>query len=330
MPERNPDRICAAFVDMGTTNTRAWLMCGNQVIAETTQSTGIRDAARQGQSAIRECLSRVVRTLQNHPAAASKQPGYLVGAGMIGSNLGLVEVPYIHPPAGLEDLAAAARWYHFPEVLDVPVLLAPGIRSGPPDPAVDSISQMDVMRGEETLCAGLLAIGAIAAPTVVINLGSHWKAIQIGHDKKIQSSSTSLSGELLHVVQSHTILAGSVARERPQKFSWEWIQAGMREQRRSGVGRGLFCTRLLHLASQGSPEDRLAFVAGALIASDLDSLLARGILAQHAQIAVVGHAAISAAWQMALSQADITATIISPEQAQTALLEALMHILVQA
>jgi len=92
----------------------------------------------------------------------------------------------------------------------------------------------------------------------------------------------------------------------------------------------LFCTRLLDLAGRGNAEDRLAFVIGALIASDLDSLLTRGLITRQTQLALVGHTAMSEAWHMVLSQADITATIISNEQAERALLEGLHRILIGA
>lgn len=326
------DCFCAVYVDMGTTNTRAWLMHANQIIAATTESTGIRDAAREGQSVILECLRRVITKLRAFSSCTSEysQPGYVVGVGMIGSNLGLAEVPYVSPPVTLAQLSAGARWYRFPDLSNLPLLLAPGVRSGPQTSTVGSISQTDVMRGEETLCAGLLSTGAILAPVTVMNLGSHWKAIQIDPHGRIQASETSLSGELLHALQCHTVLAGSVARKRPRRFKREWIEAGMSEHRRSGLGRALFCTRLLDLAREGSTEDRLAFVVGALIASDLDSLLARGAIGRQAQLALVGHTALAEAWQIVLSQADISAHIISAEQAEIALLEAMHRILIAA
>lgn len=324
--------ICAVYVDMGTTNTRAWLMQGSHILASESESTGIRDAARDGPQAVRDCLRRLIAKVPNDPALDSAQlhPKYVVAAGMIGSNLGLAEIPYIHPPAAIDDLTASSQWHHFPDVSDLPVLLVPGIRSGPGDARIESINQVDVMRGEETLCAGLIATGAIAPPAIVLNLGSHWKAIQLDHKGRIQSSVTSLSGELLHAVQLHTVLAGSVPRERPQRLSSEWLEAGMSKQRQSGLARALFCIRLLDLENQGSPEDRFAFAVGAFIASDLDGLLARGVFAPNVRVALVGHLAISDAWKAALSQAQITATIIPQEQAESALLEALRRILVGA
>src|SRR5260370_41972500 len=49
----NPHRdvrphVSAIYVDMGTTNTRGWLMCGGQMIARFNRPAGVRDTARDG------------------------------------------------------------------------------------------------------------------------------------------------------------------------------------------------------------------------------------------------------------------------------------------
>jgi len=329
---RGRENVRAVYVDMGTTNTRVWLMCGDRIVASANELIGIRDSARDGSGAIRKGLRELITKAchETQRSGECSSPQYIVAAGMIGSNLGLTEVPHIRPSGGIDELTAAARWHHFPDVSDLPFLLVPGVRSGPANATTDSINDVDVMRGEETLCAGLAALGMIQPPAIVLNLGSHWKAIQLDPDGRIQSSVTSLSGELLHAVQLHTVLAGSLSREKPERLSSKWVEAGMKEQRGSGLARSLFCARLLDLANQGSREDRLAFVVGAFIASDLDALLARSTLGPHTSVALVGHSAISEAWQTALSEKQISATIITQKQAETALLEALRRILVGA
>jgi 2-dehydro-3-deoxygalactonokinase len=326
------DTLHALYVDMGTTNTRLWLMCGDRMLASASELIGIRDAAKNGNAAIRKGLRELIAKA-HHEAQRNGEactPQYIVASGMIGSNLGLAEVPHIKSPAGIEELTAAARWYHFSNVSDVPVLLIPGVRCGPSHVTAEAVNEVDVMRGEETLCAGLVALGLVKPPGTVLNLGSHWKAIQLDHDGRIESSVTSLSGELLHAVQRYTVLVGSVASERPERLSAQWIEAGMKEQRTSGLARALFCIRLLDLAHQGNAEDRLAFAVGAFIAADLDALIARGVIAPRSTVALVGHSAVSEAWRTALCQKKIAATIITQEQAETALLEAMRHILAGA
>lgn len=329
---RDRGNLCAVYVDMGTTNTRVWITCRDRIVANSSGLIGIRDAARDDGRGIRRGLGELITKMcqEAERSADPCRPECIVAAGMISSNLGFAVVPHIQPPAGIDELAVAARWHHFPEVSNLPMLLVPGVRSGPANATTASINQVDVMRGEETLCSGLAALGMIKPPAIVLNLGSHWKAVQLDRDGRIQSSFTSLSGELIHAVQSHTVLAGSVPKERPARLPSEWVKAGMREQRQSGLARALFCTRLLDLEHRGNPEDRFAFVVGAFIASDLDVLLARGILTPPARVALVGHFAISEAWQIALSQLQVAAALISQEQAEAALLEALRRILIEA
>jgi 2-dehydro-3-deoxygalactonokinase len=326
-PESTP---CAIYVDMGTTNTRGWLMRGSQVVASAREATGVRTAARSGSNGIiRETLREIVSRLRNdavgleHPSS----PTCIVGAGMITSSLGLLELPHIRPPAGLEDLQTAAKWHSCPEISDFPILLVPGVRCGPELASVTSIHELDVMRGEETLCAGLVASRTVNRLDVVMNLGSHWKAIRLNEQGKIIGSLTSLSGELIHAAQQNTILAGSVAQDWPTNFCEKWIHLGMTEQRRSGLSRTAFCTRLLDLEQQGTPADRLAFLVGAFIASDLDALLAGKVFHSRSRVGIVGSQAVAEAWQSALQTSEIQSVVITQKQTEDAFLTALRLIL---
>jgi 2-dehydro-3-deoxygalactonokinase len=327
------DDLCAVYVDMGTTNTRAWLMRREEVIARASRATGVRDVARDGNrpvihSFLRDLIAELKAVAMK--AQPSATPACIAGSGMITSSLGLAEVPHIQAPAGMKELVAAARWYHFPEISELPVLLVPGVRTGAANSGPGSIQDMDVMRGEETLCAGLIALRLLTTPSVVVNLGSHWKAIRLDEEGKILFSVTSLSGELIHTAQSQTILASSVSNTRPTQLSQDWIEAGMREQRRSGLARALFCIRLLDLAKQGTHEERLSFLVGAVIASDLDALRSRRVLDPAIPVAIVGHEGIAKAWFGCLAGAGVSANVIAPHQSDRALLSALHTIALQA
>jgi 2-dehydro-3-deoxygalactonokinase len=327
------ENLCALYVDMGTTNTRAWLMRGDEVISAANRAVGVRDAARDGldalvQNVLRDLIVEV--TAKAEEVSAGCKPTYIAASGMITSSLGLAEVPHIQAPAGIQELAVAARWYRFPNVSDLPFLLVPGVHSGPANPTLDSVHECDVMRGEETLCAGLAALQIVQLHAVVLNLGSHWKAIRLDGDGRVRSSVTSLSGELIHVLQTQTILAGSVPNGRPANLSREWVDAAMREQRKLGLSRALFSVRLLDLAKQGTPEERLAFLVGAVVAADLDALLAHGVLQATIPVAVIGHQAIAETWVRCLSQASVSARLIPCDQVELALLTALRRILQEA
>src|SRR5260370_26758116 len=136
-------------------------------------------------------------------------------------------------------------------------------------------------------------------------------------------SIAALSGELIHGDQTQTILASSGPQERATTISEPWKAAGMKEQRRSGLARALFSVRLLGLAGQGTPEDRLSFLIGAFIASDMDALISRGVLSHDTPVVIVGSAALSAAWRSALAAMSVPATVLSVSETEDALLTGL-------
>src|ERR1700682_6009726 len=331
--EAKSDEVCAIYVDMGTTNTSGWLMRGSEIISRASKPVGVRDTARERSPAkIKTALKELVTALRMLAGDASRLcvPVCVAASGMIGSPLGLVEIPHVQAPASLTELAASSRWGDFPEVAALPILLVPGVRSGPPQPRINLIQEADVMRGEEALSVGLLALGLAKPPAVVLNLGSHWKAIQLGGQGQIESSVTSLSGELIHAAQTQTILASAVVNKRATTIDEHWMEAGMNEQRRSGLPRALFCVRLLELANEGTPEDRLSFLIGAFIAVDLDALISRGVLARDSQVAIVGAAALAEAWRYALTQRSISAIVLTAAEAEQALLTGLRCMLMHA
>ena len=332
MPSRSEsaEHLSAVYVDMGTTNTRAWLMEGSRMIARESAPVGIRDSARENSAkVVRQALHGLIARL-NCANSAHSRPTYVAASGMISSSLGLAEVQHVIAPAGLDELSAAAQWHRFDDISDLPILLVPGVRCGPANPKTEQIDAVDVMRGEETLCTGLVALNLVRGSAVILNLGSHWKAIQLDEAGRVRSSITSVSGELIQAAQRDTILASSVAAGWPDQLSPQWLKSGMDLARQSGLARALFCARLLDLAHEGSPEDRLAFVVGAFIASDLDALRRRSALHPLHEVGIIGHKVLAEAWQFAFSDAGIPSSTIDSATVENAFLTGLRLILEKA
>lgn len=319
--------FCAIYIDTGTTNSRVWLMHGEEVLARADAQIGVRDSAKDGSPArLHAALRDLIATVRAEAASAKPAcvPACVIAAGMITSSLGLADVPHIAAPAGLAELAAATKVHHFPEVTDLPVLLVPGVHSGQKPCDLTMVGEADLMRGEETMCAGLLMLGTVTPPATILNLGSHWKAIRLDAAGRIAGSITSLSGEMIHTTQTQTILAGAVAHGRPEEIDRQWLAAGLERQRQSGLARALFGVRLLEQSAQGTPRRRLAFLIGAFIAADLDALQRAGVLAE--TVFLTGGGALAEAWQWALAQARISASVITIEQSESAFLAGLRHI----
>ncbi|HSE20824.1 MAG TPA: 2-dehydro-3-deoxygalactonokinase [Pyrinomonadaceae bacterium] len=311
-------------VDMGTTNTRVWLLCGDQIVASSKQAAGVRVSAREGstgkvKSVLQEMILEVLES-----AGDVHQADSIAAAGMITSSLGLKEIPHVLAPAGLSELADAAQWHYFREISNLPFLLVPGVRT-----ATDNNSTLDVMRGEETLCVGLVESDFIESHSVVLNLGSHWKAIEVDGRGRICSSVTSLSGELIDAARNQTVLASSLPHQFPQELGWKWVERGMSEARLTNLPQTLFRIRLLELDKEGSAEERLAFLVGALVATDLDALIARGVF-RNKQIVLMGNRAIGECWRRALEQKSINSLLLSAEETDRAFLKGLQQVVTQA
>jgi 2-dehydro-3-deoxygalactonokinase len=323
MMNEQAGETCLVCVDAGTTNTRVWLTAGGRVIARARAGVGVRDTARDGSSerlrdALRELIGLVRGDARDQGFAQS--PECVIAAGMITSPLGLAEVSHVPTPAGLKELAAATRQHSFPEITDLPILLIPGARSGPRQCDPETAGTTDVMRGEETLLIGLHALDLIAPRSTLLNLGSHWKVIEFDARARIASSVTSMTGELIHTAQTQTILAGSVPQARPNVIDQTWFEAGMREQRRSGLARALFCVRLLEQGSDGSAEQRLSFLIGAFLASDMDAMVSRGLFDSAGKVVIAGGGVIAEAWRRALTQNSMRAIALNDSEVENALL----------
>src|SRR5262249_13266789 len=135
MTDRPPGRAVAETwaiaLDGGTTNTRARLMKGGRVVATSRRAVGVRDTvlgaapassppasassvpgqphrARRVQ-AVGEVVAEVGRDLAPSPGpgGAVGPVEFLIAAGMLSSEVGLLAVPHLPAPASLEDLTRA-------------------------------------------------------------------------------------------------------------------------------------------------------------------------------------------------------------------------------
>jgi len=317
------DTTALIAIDGGSTNTRVWLLRKGQVLARASAMVGVRATARAGSpdtlhAALRQMISQV------RAEQPGVKPSLVVAAGMITSALGLAEVPHVPAPASVEDLANGVRRSSFKDIADLPFWLFPGVRCG--DLASEDLSQTDVMRGEETLCVGLLADERRKPPLTLLNLGSHWKLIQVDEAGRIARSRTTLTGELIHATQANTILTSGLPRVKLERLDDGWCEQGMKEMQRSGLARALFCVRLLEMQGRGTPEQRMSFLIGAYVAAERPALFQTGFLTAESPVLLAGADAVAAAWQRALTLAGIRARALAEGEIASAFLSGICRL----
>ena len=295
--------MASIYLDIGSTNSRAWLVERGSILDSARCTTGVRDTVITGSA---EAVRSAVRDLVGQ-LSLKESPARILAAGMITSSIGLAEVPHVAAPAGVRDLAAAVGRLDAPELTSAPILLVPGVRTSGNDAL-----RGDVMRGEETLVLGLLASGSIQTSDLVLNAGSHWKLVMLDDQGRIARSITSLGGETLHAVRSATILGASLPPDVGE-LAPEWLARGASAAAEHGLLRAFFGVRLLALAGGTTASERNAFFVGAAVGHDLEALSHSGEFHAACRVLVTGHPALAGAWAHLLASRGIPSEAATPD-----------------
>ena len=153
-------------IDSGTTNTRAWVLRGEEVLGRGRAAAGVRDTARTGSDEFLKDGVRRALAAALEESSLSEAPRAAVAAGMITSELGLAEVPHLEAPVGWENLSEAVERVEFPDLGGLAVHFVRGVRSGPESPSAETATTADIIRGEETEIFGALEMLSLSGPLV--------------------------------------------------------------------------------------------------------------------------------------------------------------------
>jgi len=271
--------------DWGTTNRRAYLVSGEgRCVDEMEDGKGVLSVPAGG---FGNSVDEIRQRLGDRP---------LLLAGMVGSNRGWVEAPYVPCPAGIEEIADALAW---PEERTA---IVPGVsfRNG---------EDADVMRGEETQILGALAAGLIPPDALVCHPGTHNKWVRL-EGGRITRFTTVMTGELFNLLKEHSILADQLRDRSEPNASFE------RGVRKSLVGAAitseLFTIRAKSALGE-SGSDGSSYASGLLIGADIGAGLA--LAETGARPILIGRPDLTRLYAAALSIAGREAVELDGEEA---------------
>jgi 2-dehydro-3-deoxygalactonokinase len=272
--------------DWGTTNRRAYLLdAGGVCIGEFEDDKGIMSVAKGG---FGEAVAEIRARLGDHP---------LLLAGMVGSNRGWIEAPYVPCPAGLRDLAAALVW---PE--EGRTAIVPGVSFVDPDEA-------DVMRGEEVQLLGAYAAGIVPADSLVCHPGTHnkWARLRGG---RIERFRTVMTGEIFNLLRESSILSDLLSG--PAELGHAFEQGVKRGLADECLPAELFKIRARVLLGEAKAEDAASFGSGLLIGTDVRAGLREG---DDGEVVVMGRPELTRLYAEALRIAGRQAREVDGERA---------------
>jgi 2-dehydro-3-deoxygalactonokinase len=177
-------------VDWGTSRLRAWAIgVDGSIRAEARSDDGMAGLATE---AFEPALLRLIEDW------LGAEPVPILACGMVGAKQGWQEAPYASVPAKPRELVPMPLAHAKDRRLQVSVV--PGLSQKTPP---------DVMRGEETQIAGILALepnfdGVLCLP------GTHTKWVRISAEEVV-SFQTVMTGELFDLLANDSVLRHSVA-----------------------------------------------------------------------------------------------------------------------
>lgn len=243
------------LIDGGTTNTRVIRSDGKHFSLCASAHVGAGNNAH---------LAAFVRKAL---AANGSEGDIVLASGMIGSKLGLCEIPHLPTPAGISELHDGIRKVLLPEISPLAIHFIPGVKN-----ASERLQNTDVMRGEETELYGLCENAE--ADALYLLPGTHTKGIRTDETGRISDFCTYLSGELISALHKSTILGNSF--EFYEETDPDFLCQGYELCENAGINRALFKGRVLDTAFGCSSKQVYSFLLGAVLHDEIKNLVAFG------------------------------------------------------
>ena len=271
-------------VDWGTTNRRAYLIdSAGKRTDEFEDGKGVLSVPPGG---FPDAVAEIRQRLGDKP---------LLLAGMVGSNRGWKEAPYVPCPASLDDLAAKLVWVGDREAL------VPGV-------SYVGDERADVMRGEEVQLLGAVAAGTVGADGLVCHPGTHNKWTMLRHGR-IHDFRTVMTGELFSLLKEHSILADLLKGEVAPNDAFR--EATRHAIYNESLPADLFTVRARVLLGKARKEDAASWTSGLLIGTDVRIGLTTPTAAE---IVIMGRPELTRLYAAAIEQAGRPAIEIDGEE----------------
>ncbi len=254
-------------VDGGTTNTRLTLVKAYNIIDTVKINIGARKCI-EGTEPLKAEIKNGIEKLLETNGISTQDVRMIVASGMITSDFGLCPLPHITAPAGISELHDSMYEMKIPEITEIPFTFIRGVKADGAD-----LSDVDIMRGEETELVGIInERGNTTKSCAYILPGSHSKVVYTDEGGRITKFETMLTGEMIGALAKNTILASSVDLS-DAGLSEEYLYRGFEFCRKHGINKALFKVRVLDTIFKCTKNELYSFFMGITLHGEVESII---------------------------------------------------------
>ncbi len=253
-------------MDMGTTNTRLFLVSGDKVSDREKLNKGCRNAVLESRQSLFSDLREKLLALLDRNKLSEKDLEYVVAFGMAGSEFGVAEVNHVALPMNAVGLAKNMRSFSVPEFTTAPVFVIPGVCV-----LGEGGEFCEIMRGEETEVMGLTR--EIHESCVILMPGTHCKSVTVDKDGNILKFISGMDGEMMQVLSENTILSSKCDVKEGNDLAWQIKGADW--CRDNGLNSALLGVRTLQAKTDHTLEEISSFFVGAVLYPDIANIIAK-------------------------------------------------------
>lgn len=273
-------------IDWGSTNLRAWYYREDICQQERRSESGITRLNGRTPAAVFTALT------EGWPV--SELP--VVMAGMVGSNAGWLNVPYLPCPVSLSDIASNLTR------VENRGWIVPGLSMSHDD-------NFNVMRGEETQ---LLGAAQLSPAACYVMPGTHCKWVR-EDQQKIVGFRTVMTGELHHLLLNHSLIGAGLPQQLADADAFrQGLETGAND--RSILSR-LFEVRAAHVLGARPRESVSDFLSGLLIGHEVALMAETFIRGERAPLTLIAGSSLADRYQQAMTFSGLSAQLLDGDYA---------------